>query len=86
MASRKVRLKIDTADDVVDHREPKPNLNPVVTRPRPPPDALPLPPLGEGALLHRGAHKIPIAPLSGGGARKSPTTETGVDTKAASTK
>ena len=44
MASRKVRLKIDTADDVVDHREPKPNLNPVVTRPRPPPDALPLPP------------------------------------------
>ena len=30
--------------------------------------------------------KIPIAPLSGGGARKSPTTETGVDTKAASTK
>ena len=28
MASRKVRLKIDTADDVVDHREPKPNLNP----------------------------------------------------------
>ena len=45
MASRKVRLKIDTADDLVDHREqPKPNLNPVVTRPRPPPDALPLPP------------------------------------------
>ena len=34
----------------------------------------------------RDAHKIPIAPLSGGGARKSPTTETGVDTKAASTK
>ena len=45
MASRKVRLKIDTADDLVDHREqPKPNLKPVVTRPRPPADALPLPP------------------------------------------
>ena len=45
MASRKVRLKIDTADDLVDHREQsKPNLKPVVTRPRPPADALPLPP------------------------------------------
>ena len=44
MASRKVRLKIDTADDLVDHKEPQPNLKPVITRPRPPADALPLPP------------------------------------------
>ena len=45
MASRKVRLKIDAGDDLADHKvEPQPSLKPVITRPRPPADALPLPP------------------------------------------
>ena len=44
MASRKVRLKIDAGDDLADHKEHQPNLKPVITRPRPPADALPLPP------------------------------------------
>ena len=44
MASRKVRLKIDAGDDLADHKEHQPSLKPVITRPRPPADALPLPP------------------------------------------
>ena len=45
MASRKVRLKIDAGDDLADHKvEPQPSLKPVITRPRPPADALPRPP------------------------------------------
>ena len=82
MATRKQRLKIATADDLVDHREPglkQPSLRPIVAR-RPPADALPQPPGAPSALPvlppvrapRRPPHRTPPVPPPAGEPRRSP--------------
>ena len=81
MATRKQRLKITTADDLVDHREPglkQPSLRPIVAR-RPPADALPQPPGAPSAppvlppvRAPRPPHRTPPVPPPAGEPRRSP--------------